>query len=255
MEKLYRRKWPRLRAGSLISSISAGILGCVLSIILNHERILTFFFAGVTACSILVFVLMIINKEFEAVYIDDEGVRYKDIFMSWNEINITLYSKNKYIYNKVIIFNKQYVVSVNQAREEMRFGCCLYMCKSYLEIVTKYCKTKIKAIGRKSTLEELGLPPDWNKIIYEFNKKFDGKEKHNENATITQDAEQQDITSKEKTKKRSTIVAMIVLSIIAIVLSTGAVLMRLGYMTIGVPMFVVASLGLIVLVVWIKFWR
>lgn len=164
--RIYRNPLP-----TIIFIITLGIVflsGLIASCILFPEII------GITIPTILFFIglyiLMIVMGDFTPRYFSDKGFEYRGKSIDWAHVRITVIAVVRAGY--FLVFDDKYLLG-EDAIKQCRKGFCVQLRKKPLELITKYCQSRILVLDNK--YEKEVLPRHSKKIdeiINNFNNKF-----------------------------------------------------------------------------------
>lgn len=158
----------------ILCCIFASIIGTVILWDMLPFRI---FFIITSVVFLLYFIYCIGVGYFTPIHISNEGIKYRKLQLSWDEIKITAYPQlNKsFQYGYYLIIDDHYIKNLNDIRRKIFInGCRVYMDKKTLPIILSHCKYKILILNPSATRESLpNSNRKCNEMLIEFNKKIE----------------------------------------------------------------------------------
>ncbi len=158
-----------------------GIFVPIIGIVLLWETILYRVSLIVISCVfLLIFIYFSIIGGFTPIHISDDGIVYRKLSLSWDEIKITAYPQlNKSLrYGYYLIFDRNYIYDLKSIRKKLFNGCRVYMDKKSLDIILSYCKHRVVILDPSATSECLpNSTLQCNALLVEFNKKFESNDR------------------------------------------------------------------------------
>ena len=155
-----------------------GICAPIVGVVLLWDTILyRVTFIIISIVFILYLIYAIIIGFFTPLRISDEGIKYRKIHLSWDEIRVTAYPQlNKsFQYGYYLILDNHYLRDLQSIRKKLYMGCRVYMDKKSLPIILSHCKTKILILNPSATSESMPKSNSkCNAMLIEFNKNIDG---------------------------------------------------------------------------------
>ena len=157
-----------------------GILGAVAGTVLLWEMLLFRISFMVIAIILLAyFTFCICVGYFTPVHITEQGIKYRGMQLTWDEIKITAYPQlNKsFQYGYYLIFDNHYIRDLKEIRKKLFLtGCRVYMYEKALSMILLHCKYNVLILNPSASEETLPKSNrKCNKMLVEFNKSIESE--------------------------------------------------------------------------------